>query len=164
MQRRPPAVVLIAVLAAAALVAGSASSLAASARTSDPAAPRAVYRLLAQLRPVSAATGAEGGFFGTGVADGDSVRVTWNLHYSGLSSKVHSAHIHVGRPGAPRATVLRLCFATCRSPLRGTWKATPAGWMMLLRSIRSHRAYVDVHTGTGRAGALRGLVKLITPA
>lgn len=120
------------------------------------------YNLTANLRarfevpkPTGVPTGAVGLFRGKVVElDNDKARVTWRLTFSKLSGRADAAHIHVGRPGKAGGVMVALC-GPCRNGQRGAATITHDQ----LRSIRTGRTYVNVHTAKNAAGEIRGQVK-----
>ena len=120
------------------------------------------YNLTANLRarfevpkPTGVPTGAVGLFTGKVIEmDNDKARVTWRLTFSKLSGRAAAAHIHLGRVGKAGGVMVALC-GPCRSGQRGAATITHNQ----LRSIRTGRTYVNVHTAKNAAGEIRGQVK-----
>jgi hypothetical protein len=134
----------------------------AGAAAQGDAAVGDTYKLTANLRarfevpkPTGVPAGAVGLFTGKAVVlqTGRS-RLTWRLTFSKLSGRAAAAHIHKGRAGKAGAVMVALC-GPCRSGRKGA--ATIS--MAQLRTIRTGRAYVNVHTAKNPAGEIRGQVK-----
>lgn len=90
-------------------------------------------------------------------------RMTFRLSASGLSGRITSAHIHLGR-GPRGGVVATLCgrpslVATCDLPVLGQIYV-PNGSLTLMRTWG---AYVDVHTGRHSEGGLRGRLIRASP-
>ena len=127
------------------------------------AAPQAdTYKLTSNLsarsevpKPTGVPAAAAGRFTGTVVElQNDRGRLTWRLTFSKLSGRAQAAHVHSGKPGKAGGVLAPLC-GPCRSGQRGTVMITHKQ----LRTIRTGRAYVNVHTADNQAGEIRGQVK-----
>ncbi len=144
---------LVAVAGAALLIAG----LAAAAPQKDS------YKLTANLKarfevpkPQGVPTGATGLLTGTTVElENDRARLTWRLTFSKLSGRAAAAHIHRGKVGTAGGVLVALC-GPCRNGQRGTTTISHAQ----LRTIRTGRTYVNLHTTKNAAGEIRGQVKV----
>lgn len=120
------------------------------------------YNLTANLKvrfevpkPKGVPTGATGLFTGKVVElDNDRARLTWRLTFSKLSGRAAAAHIHAGKAGRAGGVMRALC-GPCRNGQRGSSTISHAQ----LRTIRSGRTYVNVHTAKNAAGEIRGQVK-----
>jgi hypothetical protein len=136
--------------------AGLAAGLAIAAPEKDS------YKLTANLKarfevpkPQGVPAGATGLFTGTAVElANDRGRLTWRLTFSKLSGKAAAAHIHAGKAGKAGAVLVALC-GPCRNGQRGASSISHAQ----LRTIRTGRTYVNVHTAKNAAGEIRGQVK-----
>ena len=106
-------------------------------------------------KPQGVPAGATGRFTGTAVEqENDRARLTWRLTFSNLSGRAVAAHIHVGRVGRAGGVMAALC-GPCPTRQRGTAMISHAQ----LRTIRTGRAYVNVHTRRNAAGEIRGQLK-----
>jgi CHRD domain len=128
------------------------------------AAPQAeTYRLTSILsaraevpKPKDVARGVSGRFTGTAVElANDRGRLTWRLTFARLSGRAAAAHVHSGRPGKAGPVLVPLC-GPCRNGQRGSFAITRAQ----LRTIRTGRTYVNVHTAANLAGEIRGQIKV----
>ena len=89
----------------------------------------------------------------TGSFTGDitGTKLTWTLKFSGLTGPATAAHIHLGAMGASGKVVVPLC-GPCKSPVKGTATLTKA----LLKDLKVHKLYVNVHTAKNPNGEIRG--------
>ncbi len=116
-------------------------------------------RLSARLHPVagtmSHATGAMHGTFNTATR-----RVTWDVTYSHLSSKVIMAHFHgpISKPGQNAGVQVWLTkkppHPMAAGPIRGWAVLTPAQ----AKELMGGQWYVMIHTVMHKPGELRGRV------
>ena len=90
---------------------------------------------------------------GAGSFTGDITgsKLTWTLKYSGLTGPATAAHIHLGAMGASGAVVVPLC-GPCKSTMKGTATLSHA----LLKDLKVHKLYVNVHTAKNPNGEIRG--------
>jgi hypothetical protein len=88
---------------------------------------------------------------GSFTADIVGTRLKWRLTFSGLTGPASAAHIHVGAMGKAGNVLVALC-GPCKSGQSGTAKVSA----MVVRDIRKHIAYVNVHTAKNAAGEIRG--------
>jgi hypothetical protein len=106
-------------------------------------------------KPKGVPAGATGLFTGKVVElENDRARLTWRLTFSKLSGRADAAHIHRGRVGTAGAVLVALC-GPCRNGQRGTATISHAQ----LRTIRTGRTYVNLHTKKNAAGEIRGQVR-----
>lgn len=106
-------------------------------------------------KPTGVRVGAAGAFTGTVVElENDRARLTWRLTFTKLTGRALASHIHAGKAGTAGAVLVGLC-GPCRNGQRGTATMSHAQ----LRTIRTGRAYVNVHTAKNAAGEIRGQVK-----
>ncbi|HLX19184.1 MAG TPA: CHRD domain-containing protein [Gaiellaceae bacterium] len=73
------------------------------------------------------------------------------LKFSGLTGPATAAHIHLGGMGKAGPVVIPLC-GPCKSPVKGNVKFTAA----LLKDLKTHKLYVNVHTAKNPNGEIRG--------
>jgi hypothetical protein len=92
---------------------------------------------------------AHGAFTGTLVG----TKLTWKLTFSKLTGPATAAHIHLGAMGKAGNVIVPLC-GPCKSPMTGTATISAS----LLKQIKKHLTYVNVHTGKNPAGEIRGQV------
>jgi hypothetical protein len=92
-------------------------------------------------------TKASGSFTG----DITGTKLTWTLKFSHLTGPATAAHIHLGAMGVSGNVVVPLC-TPCKSPVKGTAKLTKA----LLKDLKAHKLYVNVHTAKNPNGEIRG--------
>jgi CHRD domain-containing protein len=76
---------------------------------------------------------------------------TFTLKFSGLTGPATAAHIHLGGMGKAGPVVVPLC-GPCKSPVKGTATLTAA----LLKDLKTHKLYVNVHTAKNPNGEIRG--------
>ena len=106
-------------------------------------------------KPKGVPTGATGLFTGKAVElDNDRAKLTWRLTFSKLSGRAAAAHVHAGKTGKAGGVMLALC-GPCRRGQRGATTISHAQ----LRTIRTGRTYVNLHTAKNAAGEIRGQVK-----
>ena len=75
----------------------------------------------------------------------------WKLTFAKLTGPATAAHIHMAAKGKSGNVVVPLC-GPCKSPLHGTATLSAA----LLKSLKVHKLYVNVHTAKNPAGEIRG--------
>jgi hypothetical protein len=118
-----------------------------------------------------------GKFTGTLSADGTSI--SWTLTWTGLTGPAQVAHIHFGPPQNTGAPVVFFCGGGGRpacpdgpghsGSLTGAWTAadvlavpaqnvTAGDFAGLVKILRAHLGYVNVHTTLFAAGEIRGQV------
>lgn len=143
--------VLFAVLCAA----GVAVAVAGGAAARTAATEVQLRGLLNAANEVPAPTGdvaaARGTFTAATTKTATGATLQWRLAFSNLTGDAAAAHIHTGRRGQAGPVVVALC-GPCTSGATGLADVDAA----LLRTIQSGGAYVNVHTGTNRAGEVRG--------
>jgi hypothetical protein len=88
---------------------------------------------------------------GSFTGDITGTKLTWTLKFSGLTGPATAAHIHLGGMGVAGNVVVPLC-GPCKSPLKGTATLTKA----LLKDLKVHKLYVNVHTAKNPNGEIRG--------
>jgi CHRD domain len=77
--------------------------------------------------------------------------LNWTLTFSKLTGPATAAHIHVGGMGKAGNVVVPLC-TPCKSPAKGTATISAS----LLKTIKKHGTYVNVHTAKNPKGEIRG--------
>jgi len=77
--------------------------------------------------------------------------LVWTLTFSKLSGSATAAHIHLGGMGKAGNVVVPLC-TPCKSPAKGTATISAS----LLKTIKKHGTYVNVHTAKNPNGEIRG--------
>ena len=97
---------------------------------------------------------AVGHFSGTLKRSSKGYRLYWKVSFAKLSGAATSAYIHVGKPGAHGAAILRLCAPCHGSGASGNSYFSPGE----LRFAREHRLYVNVRTAKNPAGEIRGQI------
>lgn len=94
------------------------------------------------------------------LVDRDTVRISWKVTYSGLTSQATAAHIHgPQRPGTNAGVQVDLAPKGMTSPLEGSAILTDAQLEYLLAG----RMYVNVHSTKYPAGELRGQIQRVPP-
>jgi hypothetical protein len=88
---------------------------------------------------------------GSFTGDITGTKLTWTLKFSHLTGPATAAHIHLGAMGVSGNVVVPLC-TPCKSPVKGTAKLTKA----LLKDLKVHKLYVNVHTAKNPNGEIRG--------
>jgi hypothetical protein len=78
-------------------------------------------------------------------------KLTWRLTFSGLSGPATAAHIHMAATGKSGPVVVPLC-GPCKSGAKGSATLTAS----LLKALKKHLLYVNVHTAKNPAGEIRG--------
>ena len=99
--------------------------------------------------PAGTSAAARGSFTGTLVGK----KLTWKLTFSHLTGPATAAHIHMGKKGTPGAVLVPLC-GPCKSGVHG--KATLSA--AVIKALKGHNAYVNVHTAKNPNGEIRGQV------
>jgi CHRD domain len=101
--------------------------------------------------PAGDVSNARGVFSATATrTDGGGASIAWTLTFTGLTGPAAAAHIHTGPRGQAGPVVVPLC-GPCESGASGTATVDAT----LLSAIQSGGTYVNVHTGTNRAGEIR---------
>ena len=77
--------------------------------------------------------------------------LVWTLTFSKLTGSATAAHIHLGGMGKAGNVVVPLC-TPCKSPAKGTATISAS----LLKTIKKHGTYVNVHTAKNPSGEIRG--------
>jgi CHRD domain-containing protein len=88
---------------------------------------------------------------GSFTLDVTGTKATFSLKFSGLTGTATAAHIHLGGMGKAGPVVVPLC-GPCKSPVKGTATLTAA----LLKDLKTHKLYVNVHTAKNPNGEIRG--------
>jgi hypothetical protein len=88
---------------------------------------------------------------GSFTLDVTGTKGTFTLKFSGLTGPATAAHIHLGGMGKSGPVVVPLC-GPCKSPVKGTAKFSAA----LLKDLKTHKLYVNVHTAKNPNGEIRG--------
>ena len=118
--------------------------------------------------------------------DEDNEEITYELSFTGLSSVVAQAHIHLGQPSVNGGIMLWLCEGTSLSPLASTptcpqsgtvtGTLTPADVVAIggnnagqqisagefaeaVAAIKKGLAYANVHTAISGGGEIRGQIR-----
>ena len=81
----------------------------------------------------------------------EGTKLHWKLTFAKLTGPATAAHIHVGVMGKSGNVVVPLC-GPCKSPLSGTATISAS----LLKTIKKHGTYVNVHTAKNPNGEIRG--------
>ena len=90
---------------------------------------------------------AHGSFTGTLTG----TKLTWKLTFAKLTGGATAAHIHLGGMGKAGNVVVPLC-TSCKSGVTGTATISAS----LLKTIKKHGTYVNVHTAKNPNGEIRG--------
>jgi CHRD domain len=106
-------------------------------------------------KPKGTKFGAGGIFRARAVVNGSKVTLTVRLRFRRLTGKATAAHIHKGKPGKAGPVIVPLC-GPCKASTQKTIKITKA----VLTTIKSGKAYVNVHTAKNPAGEIRGQISL----
>jgi CHRD domain len=77
--------------------------------------------------------------------------LVWKLTFTKLTGPATAAHIHLGAMGKAGNVVVPLC-TPCKSPVKGTATISAS----LLKTIKKHGTYVNVHTAKNPNGEIRG--------
>lgn len=77
--------------------------------------------------------------------------LAWTLTFAKLTGPATAAHIHLGGMGKSGNVVVPLC-TPCKSPMKGTATISAS----LLKTIKKHGTYVNVHTAKNPNGEIRG--------
>ena len=88
---------------------------------------------------------------GSFTLDITGTKATFTLKFSGLTGPATAAHIHLGGMGKSGPVIVPLC-GPCKSPVKG--KATFSA--ALLKDLKTHKLYVNVHTAKNPNGEIRG--------
>lgn len=120
-------------------------------------------KLNATLNPaqeVPAPTGdlaaARGTFIASVTATETGASIAWQLTFAGTTGPVAAAHIHTGPRGTPGGVIVALC-GPCESPASGTANVDAS----VLSAIQTGSTYANVHTGTNKAGEIRGQIGVV---
>lgn len=90
---------------------------------------------------------AHGSFTGTLTG----TKLTWKLTFAKLTGPATAAHIHLGGMGKSGNVVVPLC-TPCKASQTGTATISAS----LLKTIKKHGTYVNVHTAKNPNGEIRG--------
>ena len=77
--------------------------------------------------------------------------LVWTLTFAKLTGPATAAHIHLGGMGKAGNVIVPLC-APCKSGMKGTATISAS----LLKTIKKHGTYVNVHTAKNPNGEIRG--------
>jgi hypothetical protein len=88
---------------------------------------------------------------GTFTATLSGTHLSWKLTFAKLTGPATAAHIHLGAKGKSGNVAVALC-GPCKSGMTGTGTISAA----LLKTIKKHGTYVNVHTAKNPAGEIRG--------
>lgn len=168
----------LAVAAAGALAATT--TVAASGRDDDHDDGRRVGARLTSFQEVPALSTPGRGWFRATV-DGKAGTLSYRLSYWRTEGTVAAAHLHLGQPGVNGGVVAWLCGPSGGAPagtptcpekgvVSGTIDASdvvgpaaqgldPGEFAELVRAIRHHAVYVNVHTDAWPGGEIRGQVR-----
>jgi hypothetical protein len=140
-----------------AMLAVAGAGLAAAAGATPVVSPKVSAKLTAKAEvPAQTVKNAKGAGSFTGTLAGN--KLTWKLTFSGLTGPANAAHIHMGKAGKAGNVLVPLCAgAKCKSGVHGTATLTAA----VLKAVRSHGAYVNVHTAKNPNGEIRGQLAIM---
>lgn len=139
---------LVLLLLAGTVAALAVTAYAGAARHANPIMIAAKLTAKEEVPPqVVKNTKASGSFTG----DITGHKLTWTLKFSGLTGPATAAHIHLGAMGVSGNVVVPLC-GPCKSPRHGTATLSAA----LLKDLKVHKLYVNVHTAKNPNGEIRG--------
>lgn len=139
---------LVTLVLAGTLAALAVTALAGAARNASPIMIAAKLTAKQEVpKQVVKNTKASGSFTG----DITGTKLTWTLKFSHLTGPATAAHIHLGAMGVSGNVVVPLC-TPCKSPMKGTATLTKA----LLKDLKTHKLYVNVHTAKNPNGEVRG--------
>ncbi len=139
---------LVTLVLAGTLAALAVTAFAGAARNASPIMIAAKLTAKQEVpKQVVKNTKASGSFTG----DITGTKLTWTLKFSHLTGPATAAHIHLGAMGVSGNVVVPLC-GPCKSPLKGTATLTKA----LLKDLKTHKLYVNVHTAKNPNGEIRG--------
>jgi len=85
----------------------------------------------------------------TGTLTGTTLK--WKLTFAKLTGPATAAHIHLGAMGKAGNVAVPLC-GPCKSGMTGTATISAS----LLKTIKKHGTYVNVHTAKNPNGEIRG--------
>jgi hypothetical protein len=88
--------------------------------------------------------------------DSDSKKLSWKGTYTGLSGPATAAHFHGPAPSGKNAGVMVPIFQgeMAKSPFEGSATLNDAQ----AKALMDGELYVNIHTGTNKAGEIRGQV------
>ena len=106
--------------------------------------------------PTGDVSAARGTFTATVTATETGATVAWQLAFSGTTGPASAAHIHTGPRGTAGGVIVALC-GPCVSPASGTANVDAS----VLSAIQTGSTYANVHTGTNKAGEIRGQIGVL---
>jgi hypothetical protein len=125
------------------------------------AAARDTYKFSVKLnsraevpRPKGALS-AKGNFTASYVENSTGAVLTWQLNYSRLTGNALAAHIHKGKKGVAGAVIVPLC-GPCKNGQKGKVNISK----VVIDTLESGGAYVNVHTPKNQGGEIRGQIKV----
>ena len=141
-------------MAAAVLAVSLVVAAGAGGRTQAPAITLTTGLDAAQETPVPTGDvgAAKGTFTATLTRTAEGARLNWSLLFEGLTGPATAAHIHTGARGVAGGVAIPLC-GPCTTGATGTATLTDPS---LLALLQTGGTYVNVHTGTNKAGEIRG--------
>ena len=109
--------------------------------------------------PTGNVSAAKGTFTATLTRTTEGATLNWTLLFEGLTGPATAAHVHAGARGVAGGVAIPLC-GPCTTGATGTATVTDAS---LLALLQTGGTYVNVHTGTNKAGEIRGQLAIQSP-
>lgn len=109
-------------------------------------------------RPRGDVSEAKGGFTATITKSSRGTTLRWRLEWEGMTSRVLSAHVHVGARGKIGKVIIFIC-GTAKDPCRNKRGGSIRLRLAQVQALEAGNTYVNVHTRLNPGGEIRAQLR-----